>query len=206
MNPVRQDRHVGAAVVIRMDIKDFFTATTAKRLRQYFQRLGWDAVATDCLLRLTTYKGSLPQGAPTSPRLSNLVNYRLDARLAGLAGRCGASYTRYADDLTFSFAALPDRSVMPDVIRVTKKILGQYGYRLHQRRKLHIRRRHQRQIVTGLVVNHRAALPRATRRRLRAVEHHLAAGQRASLTERQLAGWRALQHMIEIQSGPAPSN
>jgi len=64
---------------------------------------------------------------------------------------------------------------------------------------LHIRRRHQRQLVAGLVVNDGVGLPRETRRRLRAVKHRLATDGRASLTEGQLAGWKALQHMIETQ-------
>ena len=138
---------------------------------------------------------ALPQGAPTSPRLSNLTNYAMDARLSGQAAACGATYTRYADDLTFSFAA-DSRQAVRKVIGGTKKIVGDYGYRLHQKRKLVIRRRHQRQMVTGLVVNARPALPRQTRRRLRAIRHHLAAGRAATLTAEQLAGWDALETMI----------
>src|SRR5262249_44280484 len=111
--------HVGKAVVVQMDLKDFFTSTTTRRVRKYFRKTGWNREAADLLIRLCTHQGGLPQGAPTSPRLSNLVNYRLDARLARLAGRrrlydprtgqrigsreIGAKYTRYADDLTFSF-------------------------------------------------------------------------------------------------------
>jgi hypothetical protein len=64
------------------------------------------------------------------------------------------------------------------------------------RRKLRIRRRYQCQEVTGLVVNEKVSLPRATRRWLRAVEHHLATGREASLSPSQLAGWQALQNMV----------
>lgn len=191
--------HVGKAVVLRMDLQDFFGTTSARRVRDYFRRIGWNGEAADLLTRLCTHEGGLPQGAPTSPRLSNLVNHKLDARLAGLARRFGATYTRYADDLTFSFAA-DDAAAVRAVIRGTRKIVGTAGYTTHKRRKLNVRRAYQRQTVTGLVVNHSANLPRQTRRWLRAVEHHLAAGSKATLTPPQLKGWRALQHMVEGQS------
>ena len=66
-------------------------------------------------------------------------------------------------------------------------------------------RRHDRQIVTGLVVNDHVALPRSTRRWLRAVEHHVRTGAPASLTEQQLDGWRALEHMVREQGRPRVS-
>jgi hypothetical protein len=126
----------------------------------------------------------------------------MDARLAGLAGRLGARYTRYADDITFSFD-IDDRKLIHRAIRITKMIVSDFGYKLHHKKKLTIRRRYERQQVTGLVVNERVALPRKTRRWLRAVRHHLAVGKQASLTSRQLNGWHALQSMIETQSqGP----
>jgi retron-type reverse transcriptase len=191
--------HAGQAVVVRMDLKDFFGSTKADRIDQYFRRIGWNNQAAGLLTELCTHKGGLPQGAPTSPRLSNLVNYRLDAQLAGLADKLGATYTRYADDLTFS---LPEdnRTAIHTIIRFTKAVAREHGYELHQRRKLHIRRRHDRQTVTGLVVNDRVNLPRATRRLLRAVEHRLAARGSCTLERDQLAGWRAFQSMVAKQA------
>ncbi len=192
-------RHVGRSVVLHMDIQDFFGRTAERRVRDYFRGIGWDKQAAALLTRLCTHGGALPQGAPTSPRLSNLVNYVLDTRLDALAARMGAAYTRYADDLTFSFEA--DRpGAVGSVIRAVKTILDEYGYRLHTRRKLHVRREHDRQVVTGLVVNRKVQLPRPTRRRLRAVRHHLATDRTATLTPAQLAGWDALQSMIRTQA------
>ena len=191
--------HVGSAVVLRMDVKDFFKTTSAKRIYNYFINIGWDKPAAELLTKICTYQKQLPQGAPTSPRLSNLVNYRIDCRLSALSELIGAAYTRYADDITFSFNA-EDRGKIAVAIRITKKVLSEFGYRLHQKRKLVIRRKHQRQKVTGLVVNEKVALPRKTRRWLRAVEHHLANGREASLTAEQLKGWKSLQQMIASQS------
>jgi hypothetical protein len=193
--------HVGQAVLVKLDVRDFFPSTSTDRVRALFRSLGWDAESADTLVRLCTLDGGLPQGAPTSPRLANLANVRLDARLAALAARHGAAYTRYADDLTFSFPA-DDRSAVHQVIGMAKMIVGdEGGYRLHQKRKLQIRRRHEQQLVTGLVVNERVQLPRRVRRWLRAVEHHVATGRDASLTPEQLAGWRAFAGMVERDGG-----
>lgn len=190
--------HVGKAVLVRMDIKDFFGSTTAERVRRYFRFIGWDREASQILETICCHQGGLPQGAPTSPKLSNLVNYIVDERLSRLAEKCGVAYTRYADDLTFSFAD-DDRAAVHHVIRGTKSILAGCGYRLHQKKKLRIRRQHQRQIVTGLVTNRRVAIPRERRRFLRAVEHRLRHGMPASLSEAQLQGWKSFVSMVERQ-------
>ena len=86
-----------------------------------------------------------------------------------------------------------------DIIHAVRRIVEDEGYRLHTRKKLRVARRHDRQLVTGLVVNLKPNLPRSVRRRLRAIEHHLRTDQPATLTEQQLAGWRALQQMILAQ-------
>lgn len=211
--------HVGQPAILCMDIRNFFEATSAKRINNYFYRLGWDKDASNLLERLCTYDGSLPPGAPTSPRLSNLVNYRLDARLTALASqnlpkalryrnpRTGseivvpvplqgiANYTRYADDLTFSFW-LDDDRLIHHVLWFARYIVADEGYELHFRKKLRIRRSHDQQRVTGLVVNRSLNLPQTTRRWLRACAHHLKTRRPCTLSPAQLAGWRALQAMI----------
>ena len=221
--------HQGADVVIKMDIRDFFAATGARRVERYFRRIGWDAPAARRLAELCAYQGSLPQGAPTSPRLSNLLNYQMDVRLAALANSVGARYTRYADDMTFSvhldqarqyagkmfqnpktLAKIKQRSdggnvkslerfVVGKIIIITKQIIREYGYTLHQKRKLQIRRRHQQQKITGLVVNDGVNLPRHTRRWFRAVENRMKKTGQATITPQQYKGWLALKEMIETQ-------
>jgi RNA-directed DNA polymerase len=195
--------HARRAVVLRMDVEEFFASTKAGRVQSYFRAVGWDAEAAALLARLCTHAGGLPQGAPTSPRLSNLLNFRLDARLSALARTSGAVYTRYADDMTFSFAA-DEREGIVSVIRTTKKILSDEGYRLHTDKKLRVLRRHARQTVAGLVVNERVRLPRATRRWLRAVEHRAAHTGQSTLAPAQLQGWRALARMVSEQSKGSP--
>jgi RNA-directed DNA polymerase len=192
--------HREKAIVLRMDVKDFFRSTQSHRVRDMFLRLGWNKEAATLITKLCTYEEGLPQGAPTSPRLSNLVNLRLDIRLAAAAKKASADYTRYADDLTFSFKK-DDSLTARKMIRVTKLVLEDFGYQLHTRKKLHIRRQHQQQLVTGLVVNDRVRLTRKTRRWLRAVEHHSAAGRSCTLTPDQLEGWRSFQSMVSRQAG-----
>jgi RNA-directed DNA polymerase len=207
--------HEGRAVVISLDIKDFFPSISARRVQRYFRAIGWNRKAARALNQIVTWQGRLPQGAPTSPRLSNLVNFRMDSRLARLAQSYDAIYTRYADDITISLN--DEQRDVHELIAVAIAILQSEGYQPHFHKKFDVRRRHQRQEVTGLVVNDRVNLPRATRRWLRAVEHRAKSFAEAhdissirtadqarpmkkpTLTNEQLAGWRALRQMIVRQ-------
>lgn len=210
--------HAGKAVVAKMDVRDFFPSTRQERVETFFRKIGWDSRAAALLTRLCTWKGGLPQGAPTSPRLSNLINYKLDARLDALARVSGAAYTRYADDITFSYTSevrrqarnrktgelieIKGRPPVGGLLWSAAEILSEEGYEVHKRRKMSVRRRHQRQIVTGLVVNERPRLPREVRRRLRAMEHQLAAGRPVDMKPGQLEGWRAFAGMVERNGMP----
>lgn len=230
--------HRGQEVVVRLDLVDFFPSTQTRRVHRYFRRIGWNRAASKLLVRLCTLDGGLPQGAPTSPRLSNLVNYRFDARIAGMVAALGGRYTRYADDMTISFPAeKPEEDWVirsgpampflmeghPSKIRYVRsfirRVASEEGYRVHGWKKTRVRRRHHRQIVTGLVVNEKVQLPREVRRRLRAIEHRVRQAKRSildadyqpftygrrpqpTLTPSQLEGWQALQTMIAKQAEP----
>ncbi|MDG1897880.1 MAG: reverse transcriptase family protein [Fuerstiella sp.] len=190
--------HEGRLVVVKMDIRQFFESTTEDRILAYFQGIGWDVSTSETLVRLTTYDGHLPQGAPTSPKISNLVNAPLDEALMRLARRHNGAYSRYADDITMSFDIRKGR-VVRGLTQVVRRILKSYGYTMHGGKKLKILRRNQRQQVLGLVVNEKTALPRKTRRWLRAVRHHASVGKPTSLTMPQLEGWESLLKMVETQ-------
>jgi hypothetical protein len=193
--------HAGKAVVVRTDLHDFFGSIMTERVAAYFRGIGWGTEASEVLCRLCTYNGSLPQGAPTSPRLSNLVNHPLDARLAAAADHYGATYTRYADELTFSFAEDNPKAI-PSLIGSVKVVLREEGCAINRRKKLSIRRQHQQQMVTGLVVNQCAPLPRGVRRRLRAIRHRAESGRELTLSPQQLDGCRAFEQMVERQTQP----
>ena len=190
-------RHADRAVVIGIDLQNFFPSTRAAWVRDYFIAAGWDKEAAKLLTHLTTHENALPQGAPTSPKLSNLVNHLMDARLAGLARHFGARYTRYADDIIFSLPT-DDSLLVKSLVNLAMHVIANCDYRPHWKKKLFIRRSHQRQQIAGLVVNNGPPrLSRETKRWLRAVRHRLANGKQATLTPSQLAGWDAFEHVVE---------
>jgi hypothetical protein len=159
--------HAGKAWVVTFDIRDFFPSVRAAAVEGLAGELGLDPTDAARLVRLTTLRGRLPQGAPTSPALANLAFRRCDARLAGLAGSLGLEYTRYADDLAFSGGEAA-RRLAPSV----RRVLADDGFRLAAE-KTRLMPRSARQEVCGLVVNAGVRLPRERRRWLRAVLHDL---------------------------------
>lgn len=185
--------HVGAAIVLTLDLEDFFGATGAEVVRGFYRRAGWSAKAADVLVNLTTLQGALPQGAPTSPKLSNLVNYKLDVRLSRYAEKLGGAYTRYSDDLTFSFRR--ERNLHAFRKRV-ESILDEHGYRLQREKRPKIRRPHQPQLVTGLVVNRKVSVPREVRRLVRAMAHRRKLGKPITVKPSRLAGLEGYLRMV----------
>lgn len=183
--------HAGRAWVLRVDLERFFTGITAARVRGVFECLGYPLDVARLLAGLCTNRvpddvlrsaphgalpwtarqdfrqAHLPQGAPSSPVLANLVAWRLDARLAGWAARRGLAYSRYADDLTFS-GDLPDRRAMATCARTVARIAEDSGFRVNHR-KTCVFGAHQAQRVTGLVVNEAPNVARAEYDQLKAI-------------------------------------
>jgi RNA-directed DNA polymerase len=176
--------HVGKAVVINLDLKNFFPSISMPRIKGVFTELGYsEQVATTLALLCTeapteevSVDGekfyvahgtrALPQGAPSSPALTNILCRRLDARLQGAAAKLGFTYTRYADDLTFSGDAAA-RKLSGKLLWRVKQIVAAEGFTPHPE-KQHVMRSAQRQSVTGVVVNQKPSLERDTLRRFRA--------------------------------------
>src|SRR5690625_2855681 len=95
--------HQDSKEMLNIDIKDFFESINTNQVYFVFNKIfEFDSKISTILTRLTTYRGSLPQGASTSPALSNLVFRNCDYRIKKLADKIGVKYSRYADDLTFS--------------------------------------------------------------------------------------------------------
>jgi hypothetical protein len=149
----------------------------------------------------------LPQGAPTSPALTNTLCLRLDQRLSGLARKYGWRYTRYADDLTFS---LPNSNKgepkLNALMGLVKRIAAAEGFRVHPE-KTRIARSGSRQRVTGLVVNGQGQprVPRKLKRELRAAVHNLKRGKPLKEGESlaRLTGYAAYIHMSDPKLGGA---
>jgi retron-type reverse transcriptase len=182
--------HVGRDIVVNLDLAEFFPTITFPRVRGLFESIGYSpAVATLLALLCTEAPRSavvhdgvtfwvaagdraLPQGACTSPAISNLVTRKLDRRLAGATRKLGWTYTRYADDLTFSTSSATGESAsnLALLLSRVRHIVRDEGFAVNER-KGRIQRRSQRQSVTGIVVNDKPGVPREELRRLRAILH-----------------------------------
>lgn len=229
--------HAGARVLVKLDLKDFYPSVTLPRVKGVFRKAGYgEQVATVLALLCTespreemAIRGqchyvavgprSLPQGAPTSPSITNTLALKLDCRLAGLARKLGFRYTRYADDMTFSWHRAGDGDEAGNgdapvgrLIRAVERIALEEGFVVHDK-KTRIMRAGRRQKVTGLVVNRApgdaagqppARVPRALVRRLRAALHNRAQGRSGKGESlEQLRGWAAYVHMSDPKKGRA---
>lgn len=199
--------HTGQHVVMRIDLQDFFPSIRAARVLGIFRTAGYPLHVARLLTGLCTnktwqgvtdgvseagddpqdlrrkyarlFQAHLPQGAPTSPALSNLCAWSLDCRLAGLAAKFGGRYSRYADDLIFS----GDARFLSTLSRFRVGVLAivhNEGFEIRNRKTL-VMKHDQRQTVTGLVVNERPNISRRDFDRLKAIltncKHHGPASQ-----------------------------
>jgi RNA-directed DNA polymerase len=176
--------HVGQDVVINLDLKDFFPSIGMRRVRGVFRQLGYSSQVASLLALVCTEAPTdevqldgqryfvargervLPQGAPTSPMLTNLLCRRLDARLAASAAKLGFRYTRYADDLSFSAGPEHSRDTGKLLWRV-KQIVASEGLTVHPDKQQVMRKapaaardRHRRQRQALARPRHAAALSR----------------------------------------------
>jgi RNA-directed DNA polymerase len=213
--------HAGADVIVKIDIKDFFPTLTFQRVKGLLRKAGLvEQTATLCALLATEaprdvvkFRGktlfvatgprALPQGAPTSPMITNAVCLRLDRRMSGLARKLGVAYTRYADDLTFSWRGDPKKAPVGLLVGAARKILAGEGFALNDK-KTAVLKQGDRQKVTGLVVNPApgkppARVPRDVKRRLRAAIHNRKKGKpgKEGETLSQLQGMAAFVYMTD---------
>lgn len=175
--------HLEQALVLRLDLKDFFPSITFPRVFGLFKSFGYSEgiaavlalICTDAwrfvaktegkLYHVALGKRSLPQGAITSPSISNLVARRLDNRLHKLAQAMGWVYTRYADDIVFSCSqSQVGEESLKSLMGLSKKIISEEHFEINKEKTM-LMRPHQRQSATGIVLNH--SEPRISRRDLR---------------------------------------
>ncbi|MEO7766235.1 MAG: retron St85 family RNA-directed DNA polymerase, partial [Ferruginibacter sp.] len=187
--------HVGKGLVLNMDVKDFFPSVHFKRVKGLLHQLGYsEKIATILSLICTeaatdevaidnknyfVHKGNrvLPQGAPTSPAITNILCFSLDNRLQGLADKLNCNYTRYADDITFS--GEKETNAQQLVWRI-KRIMQDEGFTVHPD-KIRIMRKGTRQEVTGVIVNQQLNINRKDLRAFRSLLHHLKSGSNKTM-------------------------
>jgi RNA-directed DNA polymerase len=218
--------HAGAKVVVKMDIRGFYPTVTWRRVKGLLRRAGLGEQVSTLMALLATESPreevvthgrtyfvatgprSLPQGAPTSPSITNALCLRLDARLSGLARKLDCRYTRYADDMTFSWHgdAKPD---IGNLIHAVSAIVKAEGFAIHPK-KTRVMRSGARQSVTGLVVNQAPGRPpaRVPRKRIRDLEsaiYNREQGRpgKGPETLEQLKGLAAFVMMTDREKGTA---
>ncbi len=172
--------HVGHHYVLNLDLKDFFTTISALDVERGLNKIGISPLVSRDLASICTYPvyenqrihNVLPQGSPASPVLSNICAMTLDRRLEGLARRFHLTYTRYADDMTFSsnHNVYHDRG---DFMSELNRIISECGFTVNLS-KTRLQKRGSRQEVTGLNVGERVNVSRHYVKTLRVMIHHIA--------------------------------
>lgn len=175
--------HVNKRYVFAIDLKDFFDSINFGRVRGFFisnNNFGLDSKVATIIAQIACHNNILPQGSPCSPVISNLIGHILDIKLAQLASKCGCSYSRYCDDITFS----TNKRVFPYEIAFTMegseyipsqsltKIINKSGFEINSK-KVRMSFFYSQQQVTGLTVNCRVNTPRKYRDTVRALVHKL---------------------------------
>lgn len=156
--------HLGKRYVLKMDIHDFFGSIRSPRVRQTFKKIGYPENVSKVLGALCCLHRHLPQGAPTSPALSNIVGYEMDRKLAALAAEYGVTYTRYADDLTFSGDVFPKEQIILQVKRIIRDEKFEPNHK-----KTHFMNQSSRKIITGVSVASgvKLTIPKSKKREIR---------------------------------------
>ena len=193
--------HAGKSVVLHVDLEDFFGSIAASRVFGIFRQCGYPEPVAHTLTGLVTNTVSrailstvprpappplltahrrlighlahphLPQGSPTSPAIANLAAFGLDRRLSGLAVAAGGTYSRYADDLAFSWSIRRSNEELDRFLALVARIVAEEGFRVNPL-KTSVRRAGERQRLAGVVVNARPNVERREYESLKATLHN----------------------------------
>lgn len=153
--------HCSRPEILKIDIVDFFGSVSFPRVYKLFMDFGYPQNVSFILSRICTLNNSLPQGAATSPLLSNIICRKMDQMFYEIAKKNGLRYTRYSDDITFSGEQIRD-----GFLKYCEEILNSFGFLLN-REKVIIVRNGRKKFVTGLDIT--GGAPRVSRDYRRAV-------------------------------------
>lgn len=194
--------HLRSKVLIKMDLQKFFDTIDEQMTRSAFFLMLKPLkmlTCTDLVSKLCLLNGSTPQGAPTSPAITNAVCIELDLTMKGLAGRHGAKYTRYADDLTFSSVSNQN---LNKIIPIVKMLVEVFGFKVNNK-KTGVFRNGGRMPVTGIVVNQHLNVSRKKRMNFRAKLHNIITGKipLESVNFDEIQGFANFINMVNPQQG-----
>lgn len=153
--------HISKKEIGCLDIKDFFPSIHEDRIIEVFKSCGYSDEVSRTLTQVCSYEGVLPQGAPTSPMLANIILTPLDKQIQSYLEENDLIYTRYADDITIS----GDFGIDNYIDWVSDRI-KEFGFEINDK-KTHIMKDNYRKVVTGLVVTDKVKIPKRFKRKLR---------------------------------------
>ena len=156
--------HLGKDDIIKTDIVNFFNSIRQERVVKAFENIGYPSKISKVLAELCCLDGQLPQGAPTSPALSNIISYDMDKKLTFLTYKYGLAYTRYADDMTFSGNGADPKLILTEI----KKVVNEEGFSLKRKKTRHIGK-NRRKLITGISISsgEKLTIPKAKKREIR---------------------------------------
>lgn len=156
--------HKGQDFVLTLDIKDFFGNIKFANVNQLFFTLGYSTYVSNLLTKLCCLDDSLPQGAPTSPRLSNIILKSFDDDISEYCKNNNLRFSRYADDLAFSGNSINKDELIQ---LIEKKLYSISRVLTLNKEKTMMMGKNQRQIISGIIVNDKIQVPRDRRDELR---------------------------------------
>jgi RNA-directed DNA polymerase len=159
--------HRNQPKVFTLDLENFFPSIKTELVEKVFLELGYSKMAANLLAKLCTLNDGLPQGAPTSPYLSNLIFREADSVISDFCLERKIRYTRYADDLSFS-GDFDENELLDKVTETVEKL----NLRINES-KTKLMTPNMRQIVTGLVVNDKPQVAFNKRNELRQAMHYI---------------------------------
>lgn len=197
--------HLCERCLLLLDVKDFFPSIKWHKIYAVFTHLGYPKNIAQYLTSLCCLNGHAPQGAVTSPALSNVIARRLDARITGLAKKYQVNYTRYADDMTFSSERISKR--FQSFINL---IVEEDGFKINQDKTRYIKGKHKK-IVTGISISEdKLTVPKSKRREVRQhvyyinkyglAEHQKKIGNNDPIYLDRLIGYLHFWHSIEPEN------
>lgn len=167
-------QHVNKAVIISLDLRDFFTSVRRSMIRRVLHKIGYNHEVSSLLAQLMCYTNFVPQGAPTSGYIANLVaDRRFDRRIIRYLHELDPAwtYTRYSDDIDISHPQEQSAETLHRIVARVDDIVRGVGFRLNQR-KTKLEPRQWRQRVLGMVVNDKVNVPRYEYMRVRSLIHN----------------------------------
>jgi RNA-directed DNA polymerase len=183
--------HRKQAKVLNVDIEKYFDNISKDRVKSLFLSIGYNKEVSEILSFLLTLKNGLPQGSPTSPYLSSILTKNIDLDLLDYARSKELRYSRYADDITIS-GDFNDKEVIWDLMRIIKE----HGFNINPL-KTSVKKQHQRQMVTGIVVNEKLSIKKDDIRELRQNIHYIKTkGLAAHMTTKKLSKANYLFHLL----------